>query len=94
MSTLGFYVLESVWNHHWFKLPLHATLKTSFAKTGSGGGFGEFDSAESNLQCRVDRGIKPELILIGLDMHTNGQQVATFSLRNHSVILLCHIDYQ
>ena len=47
-------VLESVLN--WFGLNtlVYTILKTSLAKTSSGCGFGEFDSAESNLKCNLD----------------------------------------
>ena len=34
---------------------LFTLVKTGFAKTGSGGSFGKFDSAEANLQCSVDK---------------------------------------
>ena len=54
-STLGFL------NQPWFKLPVCSMFKTSVAKTGSGGGFGELSSAqlvELAVQCGQGSGTR------------------------------------
>ena len=61
----------------WSSCPHYA--QNWFPKTGSRGGFGRSDSAESNLPYSMDRGIEPELIFLCSHMCTNGQQEAMFS---------------